>query len=144
MLCTSHSDIGTSSAQSSFVKTGTKMQALVSWGASNSDPTSSILNEYETRYSSGMERDRSTLRNFRTSVLPQPGLIGSRPWISTQNKRSTLPIMVDCIVMRRCKKSRRLEYLEVLIISNNDNNNKKIKYAKIFTGIFRSESSNKR
>ena len=43
---------------------------------SSSDPTSSILNELETRFASGMERDRSDLhvaihsaaRNFRTSA----------------------------------------------------------------------------
>ena len=50
------------------------------FNTSNSDPTSFVLNERETRFASGMERDRSDLsRSIRHQEIfePQPGNFGS-------------------------------------------------------------------
>ena len=50
------------------------------FNTSNSDPTSFVLNEGETSFASGMERDRSDLsRSIRHQeiVEPQPGNFGS-------------------------------------------------------------------
>ena len=51
-----------------------------SFNTSNNDPTSFVLNERETRFASGMERDRSDLsRSIRHQEIfePQPGNFGS-------------------------------------------------------------------
>ena len=50
-----------------------------SFNTSNSEPASFILNERETRFASGMERDRSNLsRSIRHQEIfePQPGNFG--------------------------------------------------------------------
>ena len=57
----------------------TQSKSSSSFNTSNRDPTSFILNERETRYASGIERDRSDLSGstrHQEIFEPQPGNFG--------------------------------------------------------------------
>ena len=63
----------------SLISPSKSWKSSSSFNTSNSDPTSSILNERETRFASGMERDSSDLSgSIRHQEIfePRPGDFG--------------------------------------------------------------------
>ena len=77
----------------SLISPSKSWKSSSSFNTSNSDPTSFSLNERETRFASGMERDRSDTKKF-SNLSPEILVEWIAPYISVNFRLRTLPIVM--------------------------------------------------